>query len=219
MPLRRVPLVTGETYHILSKSIDSHKIFRDEDEYERIRALFRYYQAEEAMPKFSISFNKKNKQEFYQIHPSPKEKSVEIISYCIMPTHIHLILRQMQEDGITRYMNNILSSYSHHFNIKTQRKGPLWESRFSNILVRTYEQLAHLTRYIHLNPVTAYLVNKPQNWLFSSYREFLGQIKKDQQLCDYAEYVRVEPEDYKKFVNSRIDYQRELARLKRFFLE
>jgi len=219
MPLRKVPLITGETYHILSKSIAGYEIFRDERERERMRALFKYYQTEEAAFKFSVFFRTKDKQEFYQKHLVSKEKLIEIICYCIMPTHIHLVLQQLKENGIAKYMNNILNSYSHYFNIKTERRGPLWESRFNNILVETNEQLAHLTRYIHLNPATAYLVDTPQDWQFSSYREFLGKIKEDQQLCNYSEFMHIEPKSYKEFVNSQIDYQRELANIKRLFLE
>ncbi|MBU1113254.1 MAG: hypothetical protein KKH93_05215, partial [Candidatus Omnitrophica bacterium] len=103
--------------------------------------------------------------------------------------------------------------------IKTGRKGPLWESRFSNVLVETDEQLAHLTRYIHLNPTTVYLVNKPQDWSFSSYQEFLGLIEKGQGLCNYFELMHVVPESYQEFVNLQINYQRELADIKRLFLE
>ena len=219
MPVRKIPLVMGETYHILSKSIAGYEIFRNEAEYERMKALFRYYQATNTIRKFSLFFNTKDKQEFYKKYPSPGEKLVEIICYCVMPTHIHLVLHQLKEDGITRYINSILNSYSHYFNIKTKRRGPLWESRFSNILIKTDEQLTHLSLYIHLNPVTAYLVDKPQNWPFSSYQEFLGQIEVKQRLCNYVKLMQVEPKGYKEFVDSRIDYQRKLASMKRFFLE
>ncbi|MBU1113051.1 MAG: transposase [Candidatus Omnitrophica bacterium] len=219
MPVRKIPLAIGETYHILSKSIAGYTIFRDDKECERMRALFKYYQVENPAFKFSVFFNAKNQQKFNQKYSVSKEKLVEVICYCIMPTHIHLVLQQLRKDGVVQYMNNILNSYSHYFNIKTGRKGPLWESRFSNVLVETDEQLAHLTRYIHLNPTTAYLVSKPQNWSFSSYQEFLGLIKEGQGLCNYSELMHVVPESYPEFVNSQIDYQRELADIKRLFLE
>jgi len=77
----------------------------------------------------------------------------------------------------------------------------------------------HLTRYIHLNPVTAFLVDKPQDWPFSSYQEFSGQIGEKDKLCAHSPFMHIEPGDYKEFVYSRIDYQRELAGIKRLFLE
>ncbi len=78
-----------------------------------------------------------------------------------MPTHIHLILKQLKEDGISAYMSKILNSYTCYFNRRTKRKGPLWESRFKRVEVTSDEQLLHLTRYIHLNPVTAHIVEEP----------------------------------------------------------
>ena len=60
---------------------------------------------------------------------------VEIIAYCIMPTHFHLVVKQLKEDGISFFIQQILNSYSRYFNIKTKRKGPLWEGRFQNVII------------------------------------------------------------------------------------
>lgn len=136
-----------------------------------------------------------------------------------MPTHIHLILQQLKNYGISRFMNLILKSYSKHFNIKHKRKGPLWEGRFKNVLVETNEQFLHLTRYIHLNPVTDYLVNKPEDWKFSSYREYIGLVDKDERICDFSDYLDMDIPSYQGFVNDRIVYQRELAQIKHLILE
>lgn len=141
-------------------------------------------------------------------------KIVEIIAYCIMPNHIHLLLEQIEENGISKYMNNILNSYSRYFNTKYERKGPLWESRFKNVMVLTDEQLIHLTRYIHLNPVTASLVNKPEDWQFSSYKEYIGKIETDKFICKFDDYIDVSPSIYADFVENNIDYQKELAMIK-----
>ena len=135
-----------------------------------------------------------------------------------MPTHIHLLLKQLIDNGISRYMKNLLDSYSKYFNIKHKRKGPLWESRFKNVLVKTDEQLLHLTRYLHLNPVTAYLVNSPEDWDYSSYGQYLDS-KIDYPFCDFSDVLKINPEEYEKFVNDRIDYQRSLAKIKELIIE
>ena len=150
---------------------------------------------------------------------SQAEKVVQIVAYCIMPTHLHLILKQLKEDGIANFMRKVLNSYSHYFNIKHKRKGPLWEARFKNVLVRTDEQLLHLTRYIHLNPVTAYLVDKPEDWLFSSYKEYVSNVVDEERICKYNNILDIEPDSYKKFVEDRILYQRDLAKIKELILE
>ncbi len=159
----------------------------------------------------------KNKEEFYQKHYVAKENLLEIIAYCCMPTHIHLILKQLKKGGISVFMSNVLNSYTRYFNNKTKRRGPLWESRFKNVEVTSDEQLLHLTRYVHLNPVTANLIEVPQAWNFSSYEEFLGEIKEG--ICNYSKFLDIDPDEYREFVNSQIDYQQELAKIKELCLE
>jgi putative transposase len=134
-----------------------------------------------------------------------------------MPTHLHLILKQLKHNGISIFMNNILNSYTRYFNTKHKRKGPLWEARFKNILIEKDEYLLHLTRYIHLNPVTASLINKPEDWLASSYREYIE--KNAEKICQYDDVLKTEPISYKQFVDDRISYQRELAKIKQYLFD
>ncbi len=217
MAANKTILAKGETYHIFSKSIAGFEVFRKDSEYERMKNLLKYYKTENPPLRFSMFMEIKNKGGFSQKHLSSKESLVDIIAYCFMPTHFHLILKQLNENGISVFMSNILNIYTRYFNVKTKRKGPLWESRFRRILVETDEQLLHLTRYIHLNPVTAYLVDKPQDWKFSSYKEFLQEDK--EKICNYSEVLDIKPQNYKEFVTIQINYQRELAGIKKLFLE
>ncbi|HOK56166.1 MAG TPA: transposase [bacterium] len=141
------------------------------------------------------------------------DKLVVIVSYCIMPTHLHFTLGEEKEGGISKFMANILNSYTRYFNLKHNRKGPLWESRFKYVLIETQEQLLHLTRYHHLNPVVAELVKKPENWKFSSYREYLnydGGLK----ICEFEELIDMSSSEYKRFVEDNIDYQKEIHKIK-----
>jgi putative transposase len=134
-----------------------------------------------------------------------------------MPTHIHLILKQNKDSGITKYVSKLFDSFTRYFNIKYHRKGPLWEGHFKNIIIDTDEQLMHLTRYIHLNPDSAGLTNKPQDWQFSSYNEYIGNVSN--KICDWQNILQINIEDYKKFVNNRIAYQKELSKIKKLLIE
>lgn len=145
-------------------------------------------------------------------------KIVQLIAYCLMPTHIHLILKQKIEQGISNYMRNALDGYSRYFNTCHKRKGPLWEGKFQNILIKGDEQLLHLTRYIHLNPTTASLVKKPQDWKFSSYLEYLSD-ENQRKFCIYDDLLQITPKRYKKFVEERINYQKELGKLKNLCID
>jgi putative transposase len=161
MGIRKIPLVNGEIYHIYTKSIAKLKIFKKESEYKRMEESFSYYRSGNPPLRFSVFLQIKNKKGFLEKHLSKNCLLIEIIAYCIMPTHIHLIVKQCKDDGISMFMQNILNSHSHYFNLKNKRKGPLWQTRFENKLVKNEEQLLHLSRYIHLNPVTAKLIDKP----------------------------------------------------------
>lgn len=221
---RKETLCAGEVYHIFSKTIADFKIFNNEDDYLRMKYALRYYQIEKMPFRFSRfmelpevkreGFNKN----FISLTDG-KEKNVQIIAYCFMPTHIHLVLKQLKENGISVFMGNILNSYSRYFNTKHRRKGPLWEGKFKNVRVESDEQLLHLTRYIHLNPVTAYMVNQPENWSVSSYQEYLSAAREEDRICNYNGILSIESIAYKKFVEDRISYQRELAKIKNLMLE
>jgi len=208
----------GGVYHVFTKSIAGYQIFSYPEDYMRFIASLKYYQ----MPRersFSshLKINKKRIFEDSLFNVIKEKLIVEIIGYCLMPTHIHLILQQLKEKGISIFMNNVLNSYTRYFNLKMKRKGPLWEGRFKSVKVQTDEQLLHLTRYIHLNPVTAYLVDKPELWEFSSYKEYCGLSER--QICNYKEFLDITPESYKIFVEDNIGYQRELAKIKKLLLE
>jgi putative transposase len=217
--MRKHPLIEGKVYHTFTRSIAGFEIFRNESDYMRMGSMLRYYKVENPPVKFSIFSDIKNKEFFYQRHFNSQDTLVDIIAYCFMPTHIHLILRQLKKDGISIFMSKVLNSYTRYFNLKNKRKGPLWESRFKNVEVETDEQLLHLTRYLHLNPVTANLVEDPLEWSFSSYKEYLDEKQLDKNICNYSGLLNIVPEDYKEFVSSRKDYQRELAGLKELLLE
>jgi len=221
---RQERLVTGEVYHIFNKSIAGFKIFYNDSDFSRMRNMLRYYHIEGMLLKFSrfIELETVEKYGFNKSFISDSEgkrKLVQIIAYCLMPTHVHLILKQLKKDGISIFMSNVLNSYSRYFNIKHKRKGPLWEGRFKNVLIETDEQLLHLTRYIHLNPVTSYLVDNPDEWTTSSYKEYLLKVDDYDCICEYGNILNITPVYYKRFVEDSISYQRELAKIKKILLE
>lgn len=216
-------MANGEVYHIFSRSIANFVIFNDRMEFARMQQLMKYYQIKNDF-KFSdfMELGITEKMGFnnaFDVISSDKEKLVQIIAYCLMPTHIHLVLKQLCENGISEYMRKMLNSYSSYFNTKHKRKGPLWESKFKNVLVRGDDQLLHLTRYTHLNPVTAKLINHPEDWLYSSHKEYLSEIKDNSGICQFDDILDIQPLLYQKFVNDQISYQRELAKIKNLILD
>lgn len=224
--MRKDPLVEGEVYHIFNKSIAKFVIFHNKFDYLRMLNAFRYYQSDKVDISFSrYASNKEIREQikynngYVPLNPlSANEKLVEIIAYCLMPTHIHFMLQQCKMNGISAFMNNIQNSYTRYFNLKYERKGPLWVGRFKSVLVESDMQLLHLSRYIHLNPVTSRDVDNPEKWLASSYKEYLN-IDKINQIACFKNFLAIKPKEYKYFIEDRIDYQRELAAMKHLIIE
>ncbi len=221
---RKHPLKTGDIHHIVNRSIAKYEIFNSANDYERMILMLLFFSFKSSkLPKFSefiSSASVKNKgfKKALMEKINKKDKLVQIIAYCIMPTHFHFVLKQLKNDGISYFMRNISNSYSHYFNNKKNRKGSLWGGKFENIPVNSDEQLLHLSRYIHLNPVTAGLVERPESWEYSSYHEYI-QADVNHQICEFKDLVDIYPKEYEEFVMARKEYQRELAKIKNIILE
>jgi len=215
--MKRDPLGSDQVYHVFSKSIAGFRIFRDDGDYLRMIHLMKYYRFEKPQIKFSAYLELKEKERFFATYCATKESLVDIICYCLMPTHLHLVLKQARDGGISVFMGNLLNSYSRYFNTRTGRKGPLWQSRFKHVEVASDEQLSHLTRYIHLNPVTDYLADEPAQWAYSSYGEYIGESMHP--VCTSIFNMFGFSSDYIQFVSDQIEYQRSLAYLKHLVLE
>ena len=84
----------------------------------------------------------------------PKEPLVEILAFCFMPNHIHLLSKQLKDGGITKLMNKIGAGYGGYFNRKYQRKGYVFQNRFSAIHIQDDNQLKIVYVYIHTNPIS-----------------------------------------------------------------
>ena len=202
---RKEKLTTGEIYHVFNKSIAGYEIFNCEDDFHRMRQMLLYYCIADTPMQFSnfLNLSPVRTEGFIQNIQALRKTNnnlAQIIAYCIMPTHFHLVVKQLRDEGITKFIGNALNSYSRYFNLKRKRKGPLWVGPFKNVRVQSDEQLLHLTRYIHLNPVTATIVRYPEEWNASSYGEYISPLRDDWKICDYKGILEVEPNKYRKFV-------------------
>jgi putative transposase len=217
--MRNPGLAVGEVYHVYTKSIAKFKIFNTANDFERMRLLICLCRSDGVRQRLSWLI----KTGSHRLSQAIEEerggnRHVQLVAYCIMQTHLHLLVRQIAPDGISRYMSRMLNAYTRFFNTKYNRKGPLWESRFQGRLIETTDDMLHMTRYIHLNPATAKLVQEPSDWKYSSYGEYVGTVSESEKLCEFRDLVDLSPAQYEKFVKDRIDYQRTLARLKQSVL-
>jgi putative transposase len=133
---------------------------------------------------------------------------VELISYCLMDNHFHLLFYQLNRGVISECMKSILTAFTAYYNKKHTRKGPLFESRFKASLVDNDVYLQHISRYIHLNP---------RNWRFYQYSSLLYILNRkepkwlstERLLADYDSRA-----DYLDFVTEYANRARELSQIR-----
>ncbi|MDB9514500.1 transposase [Kamptonema animale CS-326] len=145
MPRRQIIFQAGNYYHVYNRGNNCQLIFFERENY--------------------IYFLR-------QLRNHLITHGVDIIAYCLMPNHYHLLV-YLQNDDFSKLMQSFTLSYTKAINKRYQRVGSLFQGRFQAIHVDREDYLLHLTRYIHLNPVSAKIVEKAEDWEFSSYQEYI----------------------------------------------
>lgn len=100
---------------------------------------------------------------------------IQIISYCIMDNHVHIILYSKDINEISNYMHNLNLVYGKYYNTKMNRVGYVFRDRYKSQLIYDRDYLFKCIKYIHMNPVKANMVTKEGDYKYSSYNEFINQ--------------------------------------------
>lgn len=220
---RALVFANGQIYHIFNRGIERRITFTGKREYERVIDTFWYYRharlpmtlsAYYALP--TATRDAVTKQLDNDLH-----HAISILAYCLMPNHFHLLVRQNEEFGIQKTLANISNSYTKYFNTKHQRNGPLFQGTFKAVLVESEEQLMHVSRYIHLNPVSSFLIDASNmmNYPWSSFIEYATQVKR--KICDIEPILGLfrSRKSYWDFVHDQADYAKKLANIKHLAMD
>lgn len=222
MPYRKTILANGEIYHVHNRGVEKRPIFLNRRNYLRFIELANYYRFANTPMKFSYLrlMSGKQRNKLFEKLEEESKLLVEILVFCLMPNHIHFLLKQLQDNGISKFMARTTNSLGHYFNILNKRVGHLFQGNFGAVRIETEEQLVHVSRYIHLNPVSSYIIdiNDLENYEYSSYPEYIGKRKG---FCNTKEVLSLfdSIDTYKAFVNDQADYARELENIKHLTLE
>ncbi len=209
--MRKLTFSDNEFYHIYNRGVDKRKIFLGYGYYLRfVKTIGNILATGTATQKEFIA------------NPVPLNQKVELICYCLMPNHYHLLVRQAQENGITEFMHKLNTSYTKFFNINNQRSGRLFEYIFKAVHVQTDEQLLQLSRYIHLNPLVGGLDVDLNSYKWSSYVDYVGARKG--KLCCREKIFGLLSSDqsekkYEKFVLDQIGFSKNLENINMLILE
>jgi len=200
----RENLAQGEYYHIYNRGVNKQNIF-DSDR-DRIRFLFNILQFQYS----STSYNIERQVDSYVKHRMFNirrngERKVELVSFCLMPNHFHMLVFEKKAGGISKYMQRTLNSYTKFINTKYHKSGHLFEGPYKSVHVKDNRQLLHLSAYIHRNPVEISDWSKRiDKYPWSSLQDYLNinrwgedlkaQIVLDQfPSKDYEEFIETSP--------------------------
>ncbi len=201
-------------YHVYNRGVERRRIFLDDQDYRVFLHLLKFYLSK--IESFSHPLSELTGFSPTKLRPLKNlEGEVEVICYCLMPNHFHLLIRQKPSDGMKKLMHRILTTYSLYFNRRYDRVGTLFQGRYKAALVDKDEYLLHLSRYIHQNPTltkpfldqypyssyTYYLEGRGNNWLNPS--PILDYFKapenplanKFSSYRDFIESLETEPEE------------------------
>jgi len=224
VPYRKTVLVKDEIYHIFNRGIAKMPIYSTSSDFIRFLDLIAYYRF--ANTPISFSHMKKLPREIRDeiINALQTEGNihVEILAFCLMDNHFHFLIKQRTENGIAKFISNIQNGYAKYYNFKKERSGPLFQPMFKSVRIETDEQLLHVSRYIHLNPSTGYLVFEKDlhNYPWFSLGCYIeNNIQYGFVSTEIISGLMKNKNSYREFVFDQIAYQRELAKIKHLIME
>lgn len=178
-------------YHIYNRGVNKRRIFLDDEDYRVFLNLLKRYLSDKP--------EKDNKKREYPwLQPE-----INLLAYCLMPNHFHLLVYQITEHGFHKLLKNVCGSYTKYFNHKYQRVGPLFQDRYKASMIIKDDYLQHISRYIHLNPreyktwqyssLPYYIEKKKAEWIAPSriLELFTSRETYADFMADYEDYKRI----------------------------
>jgi putative transposase len=196
----------GECYHIIGRGNYRQDIFLDESDYIRFLFLILYLQ----FPKYQTMHVSREVEYFgkHRVFTNRLQKGelegryVELVSFCLMPNHYHLVVREVVEGGISKYMQRILNSFTKYHNTKYGKIGHLFQGPFKAVLVVNDDQLLYLSAYVHINPTNLKgWKGKEDQYPWSSYQDYVGENRWGKLLVKNIVLEKLEGQkDYRSYV-------------------
>ena len=183
-------------YHVYARGASKGNVYLEPDDYRYFLALFpRYLSPVVAKNSAGVPYQK--------LH-----EDLDLLCYCLMPNHFHLLLFQRKAGAMERLMRGVMTSYSKYFNTKYSRSGSLFESRYKASRISNQGYLEHITRYIHLNPKAW------RDYPYSSLRNYVNENDADWLKPDAILDLFDSTTQYEIFVSDHQEAQRELELIK-----
>lgn len=101
----------------------------------------------------------------------------KVYGYVIMPDHLHLLIQPHDDFTLSRVMNHIKGEFARLHNRVKKIDEPFWQKRYCNEVIKEPSKMFEIIDYIHNNPVKSGLVTNPEDYVFSSFRHYIGREK------------------------------------------
>ncbi len=200
MPAKNIvkQLVPDSYYHVYNRGVAKQLIFLDQSDK-------RYF-----LQILDRHLNLDNKNTDKAGVEYKKYKSINLLCYCLMGNHYHLLIHvDMVPGELTFLMRSIGTSYTMYFNLKYKRVGPLFQGSYKAVRITEEPYLLHISRYIHLNP------REFETYKYSSLQDYLDPQKKRNKWIKPEKILELfEGNDYLAFVKEYIDESKTRDELK-----
>jgi putative transposase len=220
---RKDTFAQGEFYHIYNRGTDKRIIFLNNFDHNRFILLLHVLNTNKNV-KIRDLLRSNSFEELLSI--KNENPLVAIGAYCLMPNHFHLLLTPLIENGISKFMLKLQTSYSMYFNIKNKRNGSLFQGTFKSIRIKNDKNLKYIFSYIHLNPAKLkdkdwknkksknfeIIKNFILNYSYSSLREYLKNkyvIVNREIFPDYKKLYKSDNEYFKIMIDDWLNYNQE----------
>lgn len=182
MAMRKIKFLPDHYYHVYNRGTEQRVIFLDDADYRRFATTMGEY----------------------------RHGLVVVAAYVLMPNHFHLLIRPHSDDSLSRYMHRLSTSFTMYFNARYERSGNLFQGRFKAVVMESSEQLLHVSRYIHGNPVKGTLeqtlldrMRTLERYPWSSYPDYVGSrahgvVEKEYLISSFLGVCTEKAEDNKK---------------------
>lgn len=151
-----IDVSVGEYYHLYTRGVGKKNIFLDNRDYARFLFCILYFQYDKNFYNVSDAVTRYlNTGSFSSpktAAPQENARDAEIVTFALMPNHVHLIVREVKEGGIARLMKRALGGYAKYFNTKYKVSGHLFQGAYNAVHIEDNDQLLYVSAYIHRNP-------------------------------------------------------------------
>ncbi|KKP46876.1 MAG: hypothetical protein UR39_C0007G0004 [Candidatus Woesebacteria bacterium GW2011_GWA1_33_30] len=210
MPAKNVVklYLPNSIYHIYNRGVEKRKIFLDEQDHKVFLNYLKEYLSTPQKPSLQNIDIQDLKGRTFQFNYHVKNnyfENIELVAFCLMPNHIHLLIKQTDKDAIKKFTQSLFTRYSVYFNKRYNRRGPLFEGKYKATNVVNKDYLLDITRYIHKNPSK---LSKNIVDYYSSYAHYLDHFNipwvKNKEVLDYfneSSFIKSKKiKNYKEFV-------------------